>query len=232
MLRSVKEMLGYTIRATDGEIGQVHDLYFDDQTWMVRYLVVDTGNWLLGRRVLLSMTCLGQPDWEQHAFPVSLTRRQVEHSPHVDTDKPVSRQKEDELTQHYGWMPYWGVSDPMLGAGGAVAWTPITVQTEQEPNEQQGDSHLRSVREVMGYHIQAVEGLAGQIDDFVVSSESWAIRYIIADTGSWLMGKKVQFAPQWVSKVSWVERQIHVALAQETVKRCAEFDPSALANQE
>lgn len=91
MLRGVKEMLGYAIRATEGEIGQVHDLYFDDQAWTVRYLVADTGNWLSGRRVFLSTVCLGQPDWEQRAFPVVLTRRQVEHGPHVDTDKPVSR---------------------------------------------------------------------------------------------------------------------------------------------
>jgi hypothetical protein len=223
--------LGYTIRATDGEIGQVHDLYFDDQTWLVRYLVVDTGNWLSGRRVLLSMICLGQLDWEQHAFPVALPRHQVEHSPHVDTDKPVSRQEEDELAQHYGWMPYWGMSDPMLGAGGAVAWTPITVKMEQEPNEPQGDSHLRSAREVMGYHIQAVDGLAGHVQDFIVSDENWAIHDIVVDTGDWLPGNKVQFAPLWVGKVNWAERKIHVALAQETVKNCAEFNPNALANQ-
>jgi PRC-barrel domain len=232
MLRSVKEILGYTIRATDGEIGQAHDLYFDDQAWTVRYLVVDTGNWLSGRRVLLSTACLGQPDWKQRIFPVMQTQYQIEHSPHVDTDKPVSRQKEEELARYYGWTPYWGMSDPLLGAGGAIAWAPMNVQTAQDSNEPQGNPHLRSAREVMGYHIQAVEDLAGYVDDFVISSESWVIRYIIVDTGSWLPGKKVQFAPQWVSKVNWAERKVHVALAQETVRSCAEFDPNALADQD
>jgi uncharacterized protein YrrD len=232
MLRSVKETLDYAIRATDGEIGQVHDLFFDDQTWVVCYLVADTGNWLSGRRVLLSMACLGQPEWEQRIFPVTLTKHQVAHSPHVDTDRPISRQKEQELAQYYGWTPYWGTLDPLLGAGGAIAWVPMNVQTAKDSDEAQGDPHLRSAKEVIGYRIQAVEGLAGHVDDFVVSSASWVIHYIIVDTGCWLPGKKVQFAPQWVSKVSWAERQVHVALAQATVKNCAEFDPSALANQE
>jgi PRC-barrel domain len=232
MLRSVKEMLSSAIRATDGEIGHVHDLYFDDQAWTARYLVADTGNWLSGRRVLLSMTCLGQPDWEQRVFPVSLTRQQVEHSPHVNTDRPVSRQKEDELARYYGWMPYWGMTDPLLGAGGAIAWAPMNVQTAQDSDELQGDPHLRSAKEVMGYHIQAVEGFAGRLDDLIVSDESWAIRYIIVDTGGWLPGRKVQFARQWVGKVSWTERKVQVALAQETIKNCPEFDPIASANQE
>jgi hypothetical protein len=232
MLRGVMEMLGYAIRATDGEIGQVHDLYFDDQAWTIRYLVVDTGSWLSGQRALLSTGCLSQPDWEQRAFPVVLTRRQVEHGPHVDTDKLVSRQREEELVQYYGWTPYWGMSDPLLGAGGAIAWVPMNVQTAQDSDEPQGNPHLRSAKGVMGYHVQAVEGLAGYVDDFVISSESWVIRYIIADTGGWLPGKKVQFAPQWVSKVNWAEHKVHVALAQETVKHCPEFDPIALANQE
>lgn len=228
MLRSVKELLCYAIRATDGEIGQVHDLYIDDQTWLVRYLVVDAGHRLSGRRVLLSTECLGRPDGEHPVLPVALTKCQVEHSPHVDTDKPVSRQKEGELARYYGWIPYWETSDPLLGAGGAIGWAPLK---EQDSDAPQGDSRLRSDREVMRYHIQAVEGLAGQVDDFVVSSESWGIRYIIADTGGWLPGKKVQIAPQWVGKVNWAERKIHVALAQETVKHCAEFDPNALSSQ-
>jgi hypothetical protein len=74
MLRSVKDLRGYIIGAIDGEIGQVHELYFDDQSWIVRYLVVDTGTWLPGRRVLLSPMALGQPDWETHVLPVGLTR--------------------------------------------------------------------------------------------------------------------------------------------------------------
>jgi hypothetical protein len=137
----------------------------------------------------------------------SIDQAQVEHSPHVDTDKPVSRQKEEELAHYYGWTPYWGMLDPLLGAGGAIAWAPMNVQTAQGLDEPRGDLHLGSAREVMGYRVQAVEGLAGRIDDFIVSSESWDIRYIVADTGGWLPGKKVQFAPQWVSKVSWAERK-------------------------
>jgi hypothetical protein len=100
MLRSVKDLRGYKILATDGEIGKVHEFYFDDATWTIRYLVVNTGSWLFERRVLLSPIVLGQPYWQMRVFPVALTRMQVKNSPSIETDKPVSRQQEIELHQY------------------------------------------------------------------------------------------------------------------------------------
>ena len=97
MLRNVKDLRGYAIRATDGVIGEVDDLYFDDEDWAIRYLVVDTGNWLSGRKVLISPLAIGHPDWLGQLLPVSLTKAQVEGSPDIDTRKPVSRQQEAAL---------------------------------------------------------------------------------------------------------------------------------------
>ncbi len=54
MLRNAKDLHGFKIRATDGELGTVDQLYFDDETWAIRYLMVETGGWLGGRRVLIS----------------------------------------------------------------------------------------------------------------------------------------------------------------------------------
>jgi hypothetical protein len=108
MLRNVKEMRGYSIQATDGEIGKVHAFYFDDQTWVIRYMVADTGGWLLDRKVFISPAALHRPNWGEEVLPVSLTRKQVKHSPSIDTDKPVSRQHEREILEYYKWPIYWG----------------------------------------------------------------------------------------------------------------------------
>ncbi|MBN1992099.1 MAG: PRC-barrel domain-containing protein, partial [Anaerolineae bacterium] len=109
MLRSVKELKNYTLQAKDGEVGLVVDLYFDDDQWTVRYLVVDTGKWLPGRRVLVNRLALGRPDWQSHVFPVDLTKEQVKNSPDIDLAQPVSRQAEIDLVQHYQWPIYWSM---------------------------------------------------------------------------------------------------------------------------
>ena len=94
MLRNVKNLRGYVIRAIDGTIGKLDDFYFDDEDWSIRYLVVDTGSWLSGRKVLISPVMVGHAGWLARRLPVALTRAQVEHSPGIDTRKPVSRQHE------------------------------------------------------------------------------------------------------------------------------------------
>lgn len=231
MLRSTKEMRGYTIRAIDGDIGSVHELDFDDLAWIVRYLVVDTGDWLPGRKVLLWPGVLGQPDWQSQALPVGLTREQVEYSPAIGTDEPVSRQMEADLNAYYGWSPYWRGGLPARGLGAAAAADMIAGRTE-EKDEQGGDPHLRSTREVTGYHIEARDGEIGHVEDFVVDDKAWFIRYLVIDTRNWLPGRKVLVAPAWAERVSWVNRKVYVNLTQETIENSPEFDPSMPVNRE
>ncbi len=230
MLRSLKELQGYTIDAIDGEIGSVYDFYFDDQKWTIRYLVVDTGNWLAGRRVLLSMMALGQPDWEQRTFPVSLTQEQVENSPNIDTNKPVSRQMEEDLHGYYGWAPYWRPAAPGGGTG-AIAAAQIAAAVEQEEKSGTSHPHLRSTKEVLGYHIQATDGGIGHVEDFVTEDDVWVVRYMVVNTRNLLPGKDVLIAPTWVKRVNWAERMVEVDLSQETIQNSPEFDPSAPVNR-
>jgi hypothetical protein len=233
MLRSIKELRGYAIRALDGEIGKVHELYFDDLAWLVRYLVVDTGTWLSGRKVLLSPGVVGQPDWETQMLPVELTKQQVESSPEIGTNEPVSRQMEMDLHTYYGWTPYWRGGLPELGLGAAAAAQMIAEAAQGEPEkQQQEDPHLRSTREVIGYHIQARDGEIGHIDDFVVDVGTWYVRYLVIDTRNWLPGKKVLVAPAWVEEVNWASRSVSMDLNRETIKNSPEFDPSMPVNRE
>jgi hypothetical protein len=234
MLRSEKELRGYTIRATDGDIGKAHEFYFDDLAWIIRYLVVDTGNWLPGRRVLLWPGVLGQPDWEAQALPVELAKEQVESSPEISTDEPVSRQMETDLHAYYGWTPYWrgGLPAPGLGAAAAAEMIARPEEEKDEKEEQESDPHLRSTREVIGYHIQARDGEIGHVEDFVIDDETWFIRYLVIDTRNWLPGRKVLVAPAWAEQVNWVERKVHVDLRRETIENSPEFDPSMPVNRE
>lgn len=234
MLRSVKVMLGYRLDATDGELGRTKDFYFDDHDWAVRYLVVDTGNWLPKRRVLISPTPAGEPNWKGQVIPVSLTKKQVEDSPSIQSDRPVSRQEEEQLAAYYNWPAYWAPA-AIPGAGmmppAALLRKPAEGQTPKE-REPRGDPDLRSVKEVLGYHIHATDGEIGHVDDFIAETDNWAVRYLVVDTRNWLPGKRVLVAPAWIGDVSWAEREVHVRLSRQAVKDCPEFDPSAPVNRE
>lgn len=239
MLRSVDDLLGYTVRATDGDVGSVEDFFFDDRNWTVRYFVVDTGGWLPGRRVLLSTIPFGRPEWEKRVFPVLQTRWQIEHSPDIDTHKPVSRQMEEELHTYYGWSPYWRTGAGLaVGIGAPAVAEAVSEEEEPEGRETAGvggpeaEAHLRSVREVTGYYVQATDGGVGQVADFIVDDETWVMRYLVVDTRELLPGKRVLLAPAWVERIDWAERRVYVEMRAEIIKNSPEFDPSQAVNRE
>lgn len=219
MLRGVKELRGYAIQAVDGQIGTVDGFLFDDLTWTIRYLVADTGSWLCNRRLLLSAVSLGQPEWEEHVFPVGLTKEQVENSPPVAVDRPVSRQMEERLAGYYGWPAYW--------TGAAAAVVSKAVAELEKENLIQSNPHLRSTREVIGYHIQATDGEIGHVEDFVVEDSSWVLRYLVINTRHLLCGKRVLVAPTAVEGVSWATKEMYVSLSTEAIENSPEFDSSA-----
>lgn len=248
MLRSINDLQGREIRATDGEIGSVDQFFFDDETWTVRYLVVDTGHWVPGRQVLISPISLGTA-WVAEGLNVSLTREQIKNSPGIDTDKPVSREHETEHLDYYGYPIYWGGGGLWgLGpypaglitrrgypnrAGVATGYAAAPArQPETARRERQGDPHLRTTQAVIGYYIEARDGDIGHVEDFLIDDETWAIRYMVVDTVNWWPGKKVVVAPQWIERVSWEESKVHVDLTRESIKGAPEFDATALVNRE
>jgi hypothetical protein len=223
MLRSLKTLQGYNIQAVDGEIGKVNGFFFDESTWTVRYLVADTGGWLFDRLALLSTARLGSPQWEDRVFAVRLTKEQVENSPPILADRPVSRQMEEKLSEFYGWPTYW--------TGATAAVVSKAVAKMEKKGLVRSDPHLRSTREVIGYDIHAVDGVIGHVEDFIVEDDTWAIRYMVVCTRDLQPGKSVLIAPAWVDKVGWLEQAVHVDLAQEAVRNSPEFDPSAPVNR-
>ncbi len=239
MLRMASELEGYRVRATDGDVGDVADFYFDDESWKLRYLVVDTGGWL-GRRVLIAPDAFEQPDWGLRAIGVSLTRVQVKNSPDVDTDRPISRQKELEYRLYYDWPVYWRdalVAGPGLGVyPGMPTYPAARATTHPEAAaavERQGNEHLRSARDVRGHHVQASDGEIGHVDDYILDDEGWSIRYLVLDRRNWLPGSsRVLVSPDWVSGIDWSESKVYVNVTREQVKKAPDFDPSKPVNRD
>lgn len=237
MIRTLDELRGYDIQATDGEIGHVEDFLFDDESWTIRYFVVDTGPWLFGRKVLIAPQSVGEPSWEGGVLPVDLTKEQVEESPEVDLEQPVSRQKQAIINRHYGWQNYWATLPTGARVGAPVSAPPaeaaMATDAEEEAMEHlPGDPHLRSVDEVVGYNIGAVDGEIGSVDDFLVEDEKWTIRYMVVDTSTWLTGRQVLVAPEWIDNVSWERSMVQVKMGKSDIESSPEYDPDAALDRE
>jgi sporulation protein YlmC with PRC-barrel domain len=225
MKRSVNSLIGYAIGATNGELGKVKEFFFDDKTWTIRYLVVETGNWLSGRKVLISPEAVLIPDWENKIFPVNLTEEQVKNSPEIDTEKPVSRQQELKLYGHYPWTNYWG--DDAFGLGMPVSMFQV-MQNDKEnadDNESDDDPHLRSTKNVTGYSVNATDGEIGNVEDFIIDDRNWKLDFVIVDTGKWFPGKKVIISPKWIKKIEWETSTLIVKVSAENVKNSPVYDP-------
>lgn len=180
---SFNELEGRAIGGTDGEVGKLVDLYLDDQHWTVRHLVVETGNWFDSRQVLISTASLVEDQPQSDVVKTRLTREEIKKSPSVDTKKPVSRQYETEHAAYYGYPMYW--TGGGLWGGSTLPLTPKMLPRGREPTlaeetklareRSQQDSHLRSIAEIIGYHIEASDGEIGHVEEFLIDPKSWQI---------------------------------------------------------
>ena len=247
MLRSVNDLKNFVIGATDGEIGHVKDFFFDDERWVVRYLVVETGDWLSSRKVLISPFAIGRPQWAEKIMPVSITQEQVKNSPDVDTERPVSRQHELQYTGYYGYPYYWdgaglwgaGLYPDMMMLGYGGYGSPSAAQMQEAESQaraeavrhESDDPHLRSCKAVTGHHIHATDGDIGHVQGFLVEDGTWAIRYLIVDTSNWWLGHQVLIAPQWIKAVSWSQATVSVDLTRQAVQDAPPYDPAVLLDR-
>jgi hypothetical protein len=161
---------------------------------------------------------------------VDLTKTQIERSPSLDTDKPVSRQYEGDYYSYYGWPGYWV---------GPYSWGPSAYPTrgrdrwsEASRLERNEDTHLRSTQAVTGSDIQAQDGGIGHVVDFVIDDETWTIRYLIVDTQNWWPGKKVLISTEWIERISWEESKVFINLTREAIKQGPEYTDRTLITRD
>jgi hypothetical protein len=252
MLFALSALMRCPVEALNGRTGTVEDFLFDDETWRVRWMVVDTAAWLPGRKVLIHPSAIAPLDLGPRSgdrvplmsggpdlvLSVRLTKEQIEASPGVRDDEPVSRQMERHVQDYFGWDPYWGVSyfgrnaiatalspPPLLAS--AAAREPA--DTETHPGD--GDPHLRSIREVKGYHLHAIDGEVGHVENFLPDNANWDIRYLVVATKNWWPGEHVLLAPYAVRSIDWESRHINLNVTRDRVKSSPPWDPITMIDQ-
>ena len=225
ILRNTRNLNGFKIQATDGQLGTANKLYFDDETWTIRYLTIDTGGWLSGRHILVSPIAITRVDWEAEQVDVALTKDQVKNSPDINTQKPVSRQHETAFMGYYGYPNYWGgpyLFGPAYSPSDSAMIMPRLDEIESTRTDS-ADSHLRSTGEVTGYDIQATDGEIGHVTGFLIDESNWAIRYLEVATRNWWPGKKVLIGPKWISRVSWPASKVYVTVTRDLIQSSPEY---------
>jgi len=233
MRQSIKQLYGNKLGALDGKIGQVKDFYFDDRSWAVRYLVADTGSWLPGRQVLISPHSLDRLDRTARVLRVNLTREQIEGSPAIEQHKPVSRRYEEEYYNHYGWPYYWQ-GDALWGISGfpileqATRLLPVEHALVTANYGEGDDAHLRSTKGVIGYHLQAKDGIIGQVCDFMMEPQSWGICQLVIKIGHRSSEKEIEIPASKVDRISYEEIAVCVNLTIEDVEQGIAHDLAAI----
>jgi hypothetical protein len=238
MLIHASKIRGFSIGAADGPIGSIADILFDDATWIVRWLVVDTGGLLPGRKVLIPPSALGHVNHVERQYAVRLTKQQIKDSPSVNTDEPVSRAMETGLYDYYGWSPYWSMGFYMGGYGYA-GW-PIepagmgsrsrAIASQKADHKGEGPQ-LRSAHEVNGYHLHATDGAIGQVADFLIEDGDWSIHYLVVDTAGWWPGKTVLVSPRSALKINWPDRTVDLNVTRKQIKDSPAYDGSEVVDR-
>lgn len=260
MLHSVNTLRGYKLLTTDGQIGKLDDIYFDDGCWWTRYLVINVGSWLNRQKVLLIPEVVTAIDPDNGTVQVALTTQEVENSPDALEVVPVSREREIALHRHYDWTPYWQVDPVAMSGYGRVPETIVhpqpdvkanvdiandanafaapTVQERASVPDSLGDEldeidakmtfhpsgRIQSSQEVIGYHIHAVDGEIGHLEDFLIDKPLKVINYLLVDTQNWLPGKKVVIPVNHVHNIQWDKSIIQLEITREQVKNAPEYD--------
>jgi hypothetical protein len=212
MLHELKHLIGSRILATDGRVGTIGTFLFDDQSWLIRYMVVDVGSWLGRQEVIVPVEAIERLNWESRIFRVRLTRRQIQESPPADTHKPVSRQQELAMRAYFGRMACW--VDQELG----TTSLPTGVLYPVPPTE---DPHLRSVGYLLGYEVWGNHGRLGTLQGFAVDEHNWRIGFLDIQGETWLLDQATMVPADWVRCISWADHRIYLQQERDLQRRGA-----------
>lgn len=231
MLTKVKYLKNYTLKCKDGELGKIKEVYFDDQNWDVRYFVVNTGVWLIGRTVLVSPLAVVSFDEEKEEIEVNLTKSQIENSPVLESDKPVSEQYQMEYNAYYSYPLFMGA----LTVGGALPYKPIHVKETKAFDRtdviEEWDQHLRSSQVVHGYDAKSLNDSIGYVDDFIVDTTTWKMKYLIIDTKLILKGKKYLVSTLWINHISWHESIVFINLSGDEIEGSPDYSDDMIIDR-
>lgn len=237
MLYSTETIFGASLEAKDGGVGKVIDIFFDDLDWAARYLVVDAGNWHQHKRVLISPHAVRNPDPHNGRIPVDLTREEVRNAPGADTLAPPSRRFESQYHEYYGYPFYW--EGPFVWGGSgfpfrAPVFPPplgVVPQSESMPRKsarhmrgrESQDGNLRSLKKLIGVHVQANDGEIGHVENTLLDDGDWTIRYLGVDTRNWIPGKMVAVPSEWVTDIPREDRKVLMNRYRDEIREAPEY---------
>jgi sporulation protein YlmC with PRC-barrel domain len=230
MLIKGKELRGYKLESSDATIGSAREFYFDDHYWSIRYLVAKTSGWLSNKKVLLSPYSVITIDPVTETVSLALTKEQIEDSPSIDEDEPVSLQYENSYYDYYGYPGYWG--GPYMWGNYPYPQRDSAKWSGWDLTRSPWDRHLRSTHQVTGYNIVASDGEIGHVEDFIIDEETWAIRYLVVATTNFWPGKKILVSPQWIARISWETQEVVVDLSREKIKNSPAYDDASAITRE
>lgn len=230
MLTTINRLIGFSLASFGEEFGKIKEFYFDDQFWSIRYAVVDTGNWLVGHKVLISPYSMIEVNTVSRHLVLSLSKKQVEDGPNLESHLPVSRQFEETYYDYYGWPLYW--NGPYVWGGYPTIMRDPAAWTYTGEMSKAWDPELRSSAEVTGYHVSTTNGDIGHVNDFVLDPETWAIRYLVVDTGAVFHGKQVLVSPHWIEHINFPAQIVKISLTQEQIHAAPEYNAETLLNRD
>jgi hypothetical protein len=253
MLRGIERITGLDVQGTDGELGKTEDGYVDREYWVVRYFLVNAGSWLKDRRVLLSTAAALETHWKRQVIVTDLQRERVRRSPALDSACPVTRTKEEEINRYFGWPVYWDisrfpeypgetgteypeVSRPEYHGPSRIYYSRSPEEEDREaaePATRCGDHvHLLRTGRILGYHIQATDGEIGHLHELLFDDETWAIRYLVVDTRTFLPGRKALLTPSHVLRVEADESRIYINVRRDVIRNSPEYDSDKVLDRE
>ncbi len=238
-------MRHFHVHAKDGEVGRVDEFYLDDHSWTVRYVSVDVGHWFNRKKVLVPAGKLDHT--VDNRLLIDKTRQDMSRSPDIESVGHISRSQEIELLDHYNAPYYWNrpqytpprVYNPNTGLDFTGQKYPVSENPSKGYNLDADvarrsahhdvpnttvESHLRESEELIGYRVHAADGDIGHIHDMGLDDAGWVVRYLIVDIGSWLNGKRILIAPQWMESRGWEDRRVYTFFDKETIRNAPEFD--------
>lgn len=224
----LKSLLKYDINTSDSSVRSCHDFLFEDGSWVIRYLAMDTRKWLPGRQVLISPISIRKIDPLKKNIRLDLTKKQIKGAPSLESDPPVSRQYKFDYNRYYSWSGYW-IGAKLWGLKAHPKAHPKALKNdtiiENSKKERSSVASLRSVKEVSGYQVNVRDDTFGQIQDFLINTESWYISYLVIDAGDSIPGAaSIIVAPNWVDEISWVENIVSIRMTREQIESSPQIE--------
>lgn len=223
MLRKLRNLEGWTIYGRDRQdIGTVDDFYLDDEHWTVRYLVANVGRWGAFQETLVPPKAIDQISSDDARIVVGLTRGEAEHLPSAETRRPIARRYEREYSSQFGYPTFWPSGESSDGPSAPSLTQQAEAMAARVAPADEEEAHLRSVHELAGYHIHALDGDCGVLEDFF-ADETWVVRYLTVHTGHWPTGRTVLLSPDKILSVDWEHQQVHVDLTRDDIKQSPKY---------